>query len=403
MDFLYGKAPKSMTLIRTLFGIILLFFLFAIVAMITLDLQRTVRASGGEIIAENGPIVYLAPVAAEVQTVLVRSGDPVRRGDTLLVLHAPELTAAMIRTAEERRQARHNIGVYHDLIDNLSAQIAYQKDRRATVEGSIGMDRATGDAELQALMEQTRQARRKLDLTAARLRKEYQLFADGIISEAEYSQKNRAYLAELTQVTDLEKRFEQQRARSKFAPTQGRDRRSEHQLTLLASENERLNLERQLEQERINLTKLEHQYERDSLAVARLYPVARTDGRVSKLFNLRAGLNRVTAGQELLTLLPEGETSYLARLKMPQAGMRDVEIGQVTRLKVDAFHHFRYGILRGTVTHIDHHPVDGFYLLADIPDDQATDIVLQTGYAVKGEVVTGEVPLWRFMGEVLFE
>ena len=403
MDFLYGKAPKSMTLIRTLFGIILLFFLFAIIAMVTLDLQRTVRASAGEIIAENGPIVYLAPVAAEVQTVLVRGGDSVQQGDTLLVLHAPAQTAALVRTTEELRQTRHNIGVYRDLIDNLGEQIAYQEQRRATVEGSIGMDRATGDAELQALMEQTQQARRKLDLTASRLRKEYQLFADGIISEAEYSQKNRAYLAELTQVTDLEKRFEQQRARSKFAPTQGRDRRNEHQLTLLASENQRLNLERQLEQERINLSKLQTQYERDSVAVAQLYPVAQTDGTVSKLFNLRAGLNRVTAGQELMTLLPKGETSYLARLKMPQAGMRDVQIGQTTRLKIDAYHHFRYGILQGTVTHIDHHPIDGFYLLADIPDDQASDIVLQTGFGVKGDVVTGEVPLWKFMGEVLFE
>ena len=403
MDFLYGKAPKSMTLIRALFGIICLFFLFAIVALLTLDLQRTVRATGGEIIAENGPVVYVAPAAARVEQVRVRSGDAVRTGDTLLVLESPELTNAYAQTRRELEQSAHAITVYEELLTNLNRRLTGQRARSAGVEADITLGDATDRAELRALTEQLDRARQRLGVTKSRLDKTYAGFVDGVISEADYAAAKRAYLAERSQLTELEKRHAQQRVRRTTASARTRTRRTDHELTVLAAERERLELRRQLADERTRHARLREQHRRDSTAVSQLHPVATLDGTVSKLFNLRAAADRVAPQTQLLTLLPQDSTTYRARLKMPQPGMRDVRTGQPVRVKVDAYHHFRYGVLDATVSHIDHDPVDGFYLLADISPAQRTAIELQHGFGVKGDVVTGRVPLWRFVGETIFE
>ena len=70
-------------------------------------------------------------------------------------------------------------------------------------------------------------------------------------------------------------------------------------------------------------------------------------------------------------------------------------------LKLDAYYHLEYGILKGTLTYISERKEnDKFYALIQLEKNKSFN--LKPGYSVYGEIVTDRLPLYKFLLKKIF-
>ncbi len=135
----------------------------------------------------------------------------------------------------------------------------------------------------------------------------------------------------------------------------------------------------------------------------KLVLIADMNGHVSRLFNTQREVHFVNKGASLLTLRPDAEESFYAKVTIPQASVSRVDTGQEVHLKLKAYNHYQYGILKGRVEHVSRQDTsDNFYVLANITTLNPS-IEMKSGYQVQGDVVLRKVRLYRFIVNRLFK
>ena len=400
--FFTRQTPKARWLIRALGALLGVFVLVAMVLMVTLSVYQTANVPTGLILAENGPAEYIAPFDAEVRFVHVGIGDSVATGDTLLELYSAPVAQRYAQLQNERRAAGEQVALYERLIENARSRLEAQNGRETNIEKTLRNDRAANAAQVETLKRQLYTLRRRLDISERRLEKDRALYREGLISELELQQKQKDVLAEGNAYQTLYRQYQTQKDRSATLRTERRRRENDQALTVLGAENELLNTQKLLQTERDRILQLDQQLSTEELQFAKQYLIAAFDGQISQVFNLGKQQSNIYRGQLLLTLTPSSETTYFARLVLPQANIKSVRPGQTANIKLDAYNYYQYGVLKGKILHVDRDTSEQFYALASLPR-VPEDVRLRSGYKLKADIITDKVKLWRFIGDTMFE
>ena len=359
-----AQRPEAGLVAAVAVGLAIALIAFALIGQVS----RKARVPG-LLMPVGGLLQVAAPLAGQVEELLVDEGDAVRRGQALVrvrserVVDGGDMTALNLRAVEARR-------------DSLATERRLQRrqadEHRATIAGRLRSLRV----ETAHAVEELDMVRQRVEL-AQRSRKRYAaLAADGYVSEIQAQQKDEELL-------DLRAR---ERGAQRTIETLTRETRGlEAELgtipTGLATSLTQLDrVVAQLDQERAELQA------RTGVAVT-----APRDGRVSAL-PLRAG-QAVQAGQTLITLVPTPDASdrsrtadasnpsgrpstaatprLLAQLYAPSRTVGFVQPGQPVWLRYAAYPYQKFGMARGEVARVSPAPIAP----QDLPAGQAQALV----------------------------
>lgn len=335
-----AQRPEAGLVAAVAVGLAIALIAFALIGQVS----RKARVPG-LLMPVGGLLQVAAPLAGQVEELLVDEGDEVRRGQALVrvrserLVDGGDMTALNLRAVEARR-------------DSLATERRLQRrqadEHRETITGRLRSLRV----ETAHAVEELDMVRQRVEL-AQRSRKRYAaLAADGYVSEIQAQQKDEELL-------DLRAR---ERGAQRVIETLTRDARGlEAELgsipTGLATSLTQLDrVVAQLDQERAELQ-----------ARAGVAVTAPRDGRVSAL-PLRAG-QAVQAGQTLVTLVPTPR--LLAQLYAPSRTVGFVQPGQPVWLRYAAYPYQKFGMARGEVARVSPTPIAP----QDLPAGQAQALV----------------------------
>ena len=339
-----ARRPEGGIVAAIAVGLAIALIAFALVGQVS----RKARVPG-LLMPVGGLLQVAAPLAGQVEDLLVDEGDAVRRGQPLVRIRSERLVDGGDMTALNLRavEARHD-----SLVTERRLQRRQADERRETIA-----------ERLRSLRVETGQAAEELDMVRQRValaqqsRQRYAaLAASGYVSEVHAQQKDEELL-------DLRAR---ERGAQRAIEALAREARAlEAELasipTSLATSMTQLDrVVAQLAQERAELQ-----------ARAGVAVTAPRDGRVSAL-PLRAG-QAVQAGQTLASLVPSADapSRLLAQLYAPSRTVGFIQPGQPVWLRYAAYPYQKFGMARGEVARVSPTPIAP----QDLPAGQAQALV----------------------------
>ena len=402
MDNLLRKQPKAAGLIRILFGVICFTVLTMLILIFVLRVNEIVKAPKGEIIAENVPIEYIAPFESDMDDIRITEGMSVAKGDTLMVLYNPTILNNFNQLREDIQLEEENIKIYEKLLATLESKLNFQKRKEGDIKSEMVYSEKSTFLEINSLQKRLTNLQTKLTISRNRLNQDFKLLSEGVISTNEYATKKKAYLVELDEYTDLQKQLNQKKEEKDNIGDVTTNKMNSQKLNFLSVEHEFYNTQKILHEKRMRFQSLKRKYEVEEKEMLKRYIISDIDGHVSWLFNTRQDKSFVPKGNALVKITPSEKERFYARLSVPERAIKDVKVGQATHLKLNAYNHYQYGVIKGTVSYVQRDTSNYFFVLADITDEQINDIELRDGFQFKGEVIIGEIPLYQFILKRLF-
>ena len=291
------------------------------------ELPRRATARGW-LAPDRGLVEVIAPQAASVLEVTAHEGAPVVAGAPLLRLAGVASTAGApdLAAVDHQRHAalRQNLAARRRDAERVAAAALARLDQRAT---SLGIERDQLDAQ-RALAEQ------RAALGEARAEAARALATAGSLAKAQAAQLTETALEQRAAALELERRA---RSASRALAELSAERRAAR----AAAAERRSALD--AEALRLDQEAVEDQARRAAVVRA---PLAGTVTAVA----VRRGETTV-AGQRLLTLLPAGAVLE-ARLLVATRDAGLLEVGVPVLMRLEAFPHQRFGVLRGRVKEV---------------------------------------------------
>ncbi|MGB0840437.1 MAG: HlyD family secretion protein, partial [Chitinophagales bacterium] len=391
MDSFWNKEPSAFNLIRGLFYILLPVIVLAIVLLFVLEINDTKLIRSAQIVAENTPMVYQSPFEAQVRRVYVKQSAKVKIGDTLMILYNPDIQLAYDQALSEVNLISRNIESSQQLLDNLQSRLSQQKKQKGTIKNDFDYQKQNNSLEVEKLGQQLPLMKDKLSLSKKRLDKDYILLQEAVISEATFNKSYKVYLEEQQRYIDLQKQYEQKRSNSGQLSNSFQSKVQEQQLNLLSSEQEYFKVEQSLLEAEVSKLNKQQALDNAKQALVKQYILADISGEVSYLYNTLKSVNYVPKGTKLVEVKPQRAEEFYARLQVPQVAMANVEIGQLVHLKLQAYDHFKYGVLKGKIKYItENDSTPDFQIMAQIvPNQKQFD--LKSGYQANGEIILQRV------------
>ena len=401
MDFYANKAPNSMGLIKGLFTIIMVSLLIGAILFFTLSIRETATISNGELFSENAPKQYLAPFEAEIKGLYMQEGGQVSMGDTLVVLYNDAIIADYNNLEKELALKERNNSLLRQQLDNLKARVEIQQKELSFVNTDASSQKRSLKLEIKGLAKQLNSLRKQLATSEIRYNKDRQLFNRGAISEQEFNRKEKAWFSEKNNFTQLESQFLQKKNTLDNLGNTKSSSIERKNLDIISSQSQQLDLEKTLAQEEGGILQLKQRLVSAKKEVDKLTIISGMNGFVSSVYNQKKDFNYVTKGQNLVVVSPEEELDFFAKLSIKETEMKDVEIGQKARLKVDAYNYYEFGVLEGEIIQINKDENNMFYVIAEITDNNEK-FNLKSGYKVNGEIVLEKVKLYKFAFNRIF-
>lgn len=355
-----GKAPAWV--VR--WGITVLFAIFAgiVIGCYFIKYPEFVKAPV-EITTLNPPVDLITRYDGLIDTIAVRSGELVGKGDLIAVLANPAdygdvntverlldesshkpLTEII---EEEWLSGEYALGsVQSAFADFQSRSLAYRHyletsyipNKKRLLEQQISKNRQ--------YYARLREQRQLLNHDAAfereNLRRDSLLHSQAVISEADYKTSQRGLLSKQNTL----KGFDATLASTELAIIQ-----TEQQVVELSlqEQNEVAEYERGINSSRQQLLSQIAQWREQ-------YVISSPAEGVVSLLNYWSKNQRIPAGEQLATIIPEGEVSVIGRMKVPTAGFGKVAEGQRVNVRLNGWPYMEYGVLKGVVRSISSVP-----------------------------------------------
>jgi multidrug resistance efflux pump len=170
----------------------------------------------------------------------------------------------------------------------------------------------------------------------------------------------------------------------------------------LSSESNRLNLlERQLELNK-TIQKQHEALEYYSYLMSKQTIVSEIDGTVRYVCDTKLISDNIGKGEVLIEVVPHSSDLY-AKLPIKQEDIKEVRTGQPVYLKLNAYYYYIFGVLKGKVKQIlPSSENNEFFITVEIVS-QKDEVSLRPGYKVRGEIVVGELKLYKFLLKKTFK
>jgi membrane fusion protein len=293
----------------------------------------------GYLLPDKGLVRLYAPQQGIISDRKVGQGDYVHAGDVLLVISTKRSStgAADVNTALAQASQRSQTAIQSQIVQTQALETNLENAQKANISNlktNLSEERA------QLVTQQ-----KLLSILNDRQKKYASLSGTGLIPEVEIKNAEQARLEQFAKVQTLEESITQlvgqiQTARFKLAQTK------------YDSQNQIAQYQQALSRADQQLT----QYQAGDNIVLK----APVDGTVAAML-VQPGQS-VSVSTPLVTLMPAG-ARLEARLLIPTRAMGFVKLGQVVRLRYDAFPYQHFGIYRGKVSQIS----DAVFTPSELP------------------------------------
>lgn len=355
-----GRVPSW--IIR--WGVTVIFAVFALILIGCCIIKYPERVTATVTITTgNSPVDVVARGSGGLERIFVSSGDSVRTGDILGVIHS---SASWEDVLEVERHLEGTSGLSPDSVALL--EWVYAGWNMGEIQGEWSAF-STACRQLREYMERDVTGRR-MELTADQIskQKEYyarmqtqeavmredlayeersfrrnsSLYSRDVISETEYEESARSLLQTRNNMLS----FKTQMTSTELAVLQ-----LEQQLVELTiqRDDEMLSLEREIDGSRERLAAQIRSWCLTSILSSPM------DGKVSFVRKWDEG-QFISAGESFLTVVPSGKQVPVGIVKVPQASFGKVGTGQKANVRLNGYPYMEYGLLVGEIGYLSSVP-----------------------------------------------
>ena len=416
MEFYSKKQPDHFQLIKGIFCLIFGSALLGIILLFTLSINRKASVSDGQIIAQNAPIKYLAPSEGMISRINVKEGDRVMAGDILIVMANPQMEQRLIKKKREFEATKSNLKYHQEVLINLEKKIVRQRKQLDLLNTKFNHKKADNLEEVENLDVQLANHNERMKLTEKNIKSLKKLYEDGGISGNEYEKQYKSYLNEKNRLISFGHRLHHKEHENENLSVELEQNVNKMRMTLIKSESDQLKMEKDVIDDQRKIDQLKDEIYAAELAVESLTLRATIDGIITDLFTTKLKTTSITKDQMLCVLNPTTEKEFFAKVKVKEEEIKDIIPGQKVHLRLPAFNHYQYGVLKGEVQHVnkevikeeekvktdDTETTGSFYALVSISDDEASKFNIKSGFKVSGDIILNRVKLYRFIFESMF-
>lgn len=383
------------------FRILLFIVITVIVLIFVVNINETVTIQEGEIVAANPQADYKAPFDAQIIRIAVREGQPVKAGDTLLVMENPEYREQMDKTKTEIEYLQkkiHSIGILQGAVQRKRSAID-QAGNITEQKYQMDINRLVND--LKTMDQQYNFQNERLSSANDKYLGDSILYKKDMLSKYEFNNTKDANTVLKENLTDLESKRNKQLSEKSLAYNNfTREQNSlllttvqldENAQTLIQAKND---YESQLIQAKQTLLKLTGE-------LGKFNVIAASTGIVNYLFSTKTTSSLIGKGELMVSVVPQS-LSYYAKIVVPEKDMSKMRTGLTAQLKADAYQTFEHGMLNGKVSYLsDRKENEKFYALIEL--SETSKFRLRSGYAIYGEIVVERLPLYKYFIKKVFK
>jgi hemolysin D len=383
------------------YRILLIILTTMIVLLFVLKINETIGIREGEIVAANPQSDYKAPFEAQILKINVKEGQPVKAGDTLLVMSHVDFADQLAKTKSEieyLQKKMQSISVLQTAIQKKRAAIEQVGDITSK-KYQLDINRTVND--LKAMDEQYSYQKQRLTSAREKYIGDSILYKKDMVSKYEFNNTKDATLTLQENLSTLQSQRQKQLSEKNLAYNNFTREQNglsltkvqldENGQTLVQAKSE---YENQLVQAKSTLKKLESEMNKQNI-------IASAPGIVNYLFNTKQSSNLITKGDLLVSIAPQ-TVSYYAKVTVPEKDMPYVRSGLDAHLKLDAYQSFQKGLINGKVSYVaERKENDKFYALVQLPEN--SKFQLKSGYSIYGEIIIERLPLYKYFIKKIFK
>lgn len=367
--------------------------LMVLVLFFTIKINESVTIREGEIIADNPQIDVRAPFDCHFKEVLIREGDTVEKGDTLIIVENSELIAQRNKAAHELEYLIARVKSIDELQTFLNKKIKTYTSSNHISSQKLQLDTELLESHLEMTAYQYELMKGRLMSAKEKYEGDSILFHKDMLSKYEFNDTRDAYLALKERIAQIEEeritygsgkrlvRNEHQKIENELAIG-----RLEIQESLNTLQQSKIEIQNQ-----INLTEATKAQLESTLNLQ--YITSAEKGTVNFLFNTKLASNLILKGEMLVSVAPQS-ASYYAKVTVPEKELPYLVKGLSARLKLDAFNQFDFGTIEGTLDFIAERKENDFYY-AHIRLPEQTPLNLRPGYTVRGEIIVNKRSIYQ--------
>lgn len=347
-----------------------------------------------------------------VQDILVREGEVVEKGDTLMILRdsstledGETLTRQKMdlegqletqRALQEGRDPDFSFIPAEGALERLNNQNAFTAAKTSLHARRLEFDSQINQAifALDALRSQVLGAEEEVEHAIAEKDRFKRLFDKGVVTEVQYAEKRRLQLRAESDLATLRSREAAGLSRLEEVKRQKQSFRASQKATFS---------QRILELESA-LTALDGRIRKKDSRLQRLYVSAPISG-VVKAVNIRGTGAVVSSGQTVAVLVPL-DKPLIAETRVGAEQIGYLQMDQPAHIKISAFDFTRYGWLPGTIESISPSAFENemgrsYYIvriaLAATQLEKAPEARLLPGMDLTADIITGEKTFLQYL------
>lgn len=387
--------------IKLFFRILASFFVLIAVSIFVFRINDSVTFQNGEIMAENPQLDYKAPFEALPEKILVKEGQTVKTGDTLMILRSEQVQkdfhAAQTLMESLKRTNEAIVGLMQDA-RNKARNFIHEKELNVKTHAS---QKEKLHSELQSASAKVNLTKEQLlNVAAIRLRMDSTLYRQQVISKLDITNSYDNYSNYRNTLLQSELTRNQIQSAVNGLDNDHLKTQNAIDLKLIELQERVKELDRQKSESDKELKTTEENLNYLTSLMARQYVIAEADGEVQNLYNVKFKANFINKDELLLSIAPQ-KGKFFAKVVVPQRDMRYVEKGQEAHLKIDAFNFYDQGILKGRVSYIpERKPKEDFFVVIDLSTTH--NFLLKAGYTLRGEIIVERMNIFRFIVKKLF-
>ncbi len=396
------RAPKIHTFVSIIFGLLSFVTVSILALLFLLEINDVVKASDGEIYSLNTPVEYNSYLDGEVKKVLIKEGDKVLKGDTLVIVENEQLNTDYENTMANYLLENNNLKLNKKELTILYDKISTLDRQDDLIDANKKHANSIANIEIQSLESKMEAIRQKTALSKERLKNDQSLLDDGIISTEEFEKKYRENIDEMNTLRDINKEYELKKSSRIGNNNIFLDKIQNLELNKIDLAKEIVDKEKIIFQQETAIQSLGGHLELLQREKDKMVTIAESDGIVVSAFDENRKIRFISKGTSLLTVRPIQQQEFSARLQISQHSIAKVHPGQEINLKLDAYNYYQYGILKGKINSVT--PKDTtnqFYLFVEIPEVPPV-FDLKSGYLVTGDIILEKMKLYEFILDRLF-
>jgi len=396
LTYIHDGHKHIVGFFRLLCGFVLLLLLL----FFLLRIDDTVSFSEGEILSVRPQTDYKAPFESRLASVKVKPGQKVNKGDTMLILQNEENGISLSKEKTEKKKLEQSLFYINQLLQTIQS-----KSFSITAETNINsrskqIEESNIRTSIKTLQEQYALQQQKLASASERNKADSILYSKDMISKMEYDAGKDITRDIQESLLETGALLSKQQAginvnRNTYQKedeniSQRRiDAQQEKQILM----QQKTDMENQLNQCNENIELLEYN-------ISQQYIIAAVSGTVNTVFNTSQASNIISKDELLVSLSPDAGSFY-AKVYIPEKEVHYLRDNMEAHLKLDAYYHLEYGILKGRLTYISERKENNkFYALIQLENNRSFN--LKPGYSVYGEIVTDKLPLYKFLVKKIF-